>query len=273
MSREQEYYENPDLWTLERYGAADQERIATLAENLPQHVTTLVDVGCGNGLFLKHLSDMKGRHFERLCGTDRSAAALAGVQSEKVLASIDALPFGNGEFDAVTSMEVLEHLPQPTYLCALHELSRIARQYILVSVPFNEQLRRSLVECTKCCCRFNPSYHLRAFGKPTIQHLFDDKGFTCREVFYIHSQRVVPTEAEALLSLLGVAKRAVLGELGPPLMPGHTICPACGYSPAAGAKESAGLAMPPPRTIGIMIRSLLSVRSSWRWIAALYERA
>lgn len=271
MSSEQEYYENPEFWTVERYASADQERIATLAQKLPPDVTTLLDAGCGNGLFLKHLSGFKGRHFQRLCGTDRSAAALAVVQSEKVLASIDALPFAKGEFDAVTSMEVLEHLPQTTYLCALNELSRIARRYILVSVPFNEQLRMSLTECAKCCCRFNPNYHLRTFDQPRMQHLFDDKGFACREVFYIHPQRVVPTEVEALLRLLGMAKRAVLRQLGTS-MPGHTICPACGYSPAVGIKESSRLVMQPPRTIGTMIRSLLSVRSSWRWIAVLYER-
>ena len=271
MSSEQKYYENPDLWTPERYGAADRERIATLAEKLPPDVTTLLDVGCGNGLFLKHLCGLEKRHFKRLCGTDRSEAALAGVQSEKVVASIDALPFADGEFDAVSSLEVIEHLPQATYLCAIGELSRIARRYILVSVPFDEHLWLSLIECSQCRCRFNPNYHLRTFDHSMMRHLFDSNGFICREVFCIHPTKAVPTWVESLLRLLGVVKRAMLRKPRSP-MPRHTVCPACGYFPPAGGEESSRLATQSPRTIGMMIRRLLSVRSSWQWIAALYER-
>lgn len=271
MTSEQKYYEKPDLWSLERYGSADQERIAVLAKKLPSDVSTLLDVGCGNGLFLKYLNGTDGRHFERLCGTDRSAAALAVVQGEKVQAGIDALPFANGEFDAVSSMEVLEHLPQPTYLSTLNELSRVARKHILVSVPFNEQLRKSLVECPKCCCRFNPSYHLRAFDKRALQHLFVNHGFTCREVFYIHPVRSVPAEVEALLRVLVLAKRAFVPQPSWTI-PEHTICPACGYSPAVGVKESSRLQAPPRSKIGFLIRRFLTIKSSWRWIAAHYER-
>jgi len=75
MNSEQQYYENPDLWTSDRYGASDRERIATLAEKLPPDVTSLLDVGCGNGLFLKHLSSLKKRRFERLCGAAFCGAA------------------------------------------------------------------------------------------------------------------------------------------------------------------------------------------------------
>jgi ubiquinone/menaquinone biosynthesis C-methylase UbiE len=272
MSSEQDYYENPDFWRLERYAGADQERVATLADKLPREVRTLLDVGCGNGIFLKHLSGLQGRHFERLCGTDRSAAALARVQAEKVQASVDSLPFSSGEFDAVSCQEVLEHLPQVTYLCALNELSRIARQYIIVSVPFNEQLRMSLMECTKCACRFNPNYHLRSFTQATMQHLLDDKGFCCREVLYMHALREVPTQVEALLRLLGVAKRAVLRQPRSP-MAVDALCPACGYSPRAGRNESTGSKVVPEHTVGTMIRSLLRVSSGWRWVGAFYERA
>lgn len=271
MSIEQSYYENTDLWASENYGTVDRQRIATLAAKLPMDVRTLLDVGCGNGLFLKHMSELKGRYFERLCGADRSSAALACVQSEKVQASVDSLPFSKDEFDAVSCMEVLEHLPQTTYIGALNELSRIARRYILISVPFNENLRMLLTECKKCCCRFNPNYHLRTFNKLTMQHLFDDKGFMCREVFYMHPQRVVPPEIEVLLRLLGVVKRTVLRQSRSP-MPVDTVCPACGYSPSAGRNESSGLTVPPPKTVETMIRSLLSVRSTWRWMGALYVR-
>jgi len=271
MSFEESYYENTDLWAIENFSLADQERFETLADKLPLNVQTLLDVGCGNGLFLKHLSDLKGRCFNRLCGTDRSTAALACVEAEKVQAGVDALPFAKDEFDAVSCMEVLEHLPQTTFISALNEISRVARRYILVSVPYNENLGTSLTECMKCCCRFNPNHHLRTFNQPTMQHLFDDKGFTCREVFYIHPQRVVPTDIEVLLRLFGVVKRTILRQPRPP-MANRAVCPACGYSPRTGRNESSIVMVSPKNRAGMTIRSLLSLRSGWRWMSALYER-
>jgi ubiquinone/menaquinone biosynthesis C-methylase UbiE len=137
MINEAEYYENPDIWDVNKFGDADQQRFATLGDKLPIDVRTLLDVGCGNGLFLKHVSNMTGRNMERLCGTDRSEAALAHVQLEKVKADVACLPFKDYAFDAVSCMEILEHLPQTTFVSALNDLSRVASRYILVSVPFN----------------------------------------------------------------------------------------------------------------------------------------
>lgn len=271
VSFEESYYENAGMWATENFSAAEEQRIAALAGKLPPDVHTLLDVGCGNGMFLKYLGEMKGRHFDRLCGTDRSTAALDCVQSEKVQASIDSLPFSEGEFDAVVCMEVLEHLPQATYSRALNELSRIARRYILVSVPHDQNLRMSLTECTECRCCFNPNYHLRAFDQPAMNHLFDGRGFACSEVFCVCAERVVPAKIALLLRFLGVAKRLILQHPHLP-MPRHAICPACGYSLAADKQESSRSCVQPSRTVGMMIRSALRVKSSWRWMGAVYER-
>ena len=271
MKFEESYYENADLWAIENFGGPDRQRMATLADKLPLDVRTLLDVGCGNGLFLKHLSEMKERSFERLCGTDRSKTALACVQAERVRASIDLLPFSTDEFDAVSCLEVLEHLPQTTFIGALNEISRVAHRYILVSVPYNENLRMSLTECSKCCTRFNPHYHLRTFSRAAMHHLFDDKGFTCREVFYMQRQRVVPSGIEVILRSVGVVKRRMLRQPRPP-MPDPAVCPACGYSPHTTKNESSRSIVRPSNKAGMAIRSLLSLRSRWRWIGGLYER-
>ncbi len=271
MDNERSYYENADLWGSERCDMADRERFATIIAKLPVDIRTLLDIGCGDGLFLKYANECRERDFERLCGTDRSSAALACVQGEKVQASVDALPFSGGEFDAVTCMEVLEHLPHTTFDRALNELSRVACRYILICVPFNENLRMSLTECEKCDCRFNANYHLRKFDDSTMQHLLDCKGFMCRELFYIHNRNIVPTEIEVVLRFLGGVKRMLLRQSGSP-MPVHTVCPACGYSVTVGRDEPLRLTAPPSNTVGMTIRCLLRMRSSWRWIGALYER-
>ena len=45
----------------------------------------------------------------------------------------DSLPYGDSEFEAVTAMEVLEHVPDADAVLA--EMSRVASRWLLVSVP------------------------------------------------------------------------------------------------------------------------------------------
>jgi predicted TPR repeat methyltransferase len=55
-------------------------RIDILLNRIPADVSTVLDVGCGNGLFLHRIRDRSGRGFMRLCGVDRSEAALGYVE-------------------------------------------------------------------------------------------------------------------------------------------------------------------------------------------------
>lgn len=272
MNSEQRYYENPNLWAIERYGTADQQRIATLADKLPADVRTLLDVGCGNGLFLKHLSELKGRKFDRLCGTDRSAAALVRVQSEKVEASIDSLPFADQEFDAVTCMEALEHLPHETYHGALREMSRVARQHILISVPHNETLQLALTECAKCFCRFHPYYHLRTFQRQIMATLLDEQGFVCRKQFAMHRERVIPNSLRVANRLFRGFRKVLLRQTHGSMV--HAaVCPACGYSPRTGDAGSVTMPIQLGSRIRPQLHSMLCIKPSWRWLGALYERS
>src|SRR5690606_27782997 len=107
---------------------------------------------------------------------DRSEAALRFVRVEKQRASADRLPFSEGEFDLVSCMEVLEHLPCDIYDQARRELARVASKWILISVPYRENRRLVLVRCPKCLCEFKRSYHLREFDERTLKVLFDEIG-------------------------------------------------------------------------------------------------
>jgi len=204
-----------------------------------------------------------------LCGTDRSTVALACVEADKIQASIDSLPFIDDEFDMVSCMEVLEHLPKETFVLALNELSRVSSRYILISVPYDQNLRLSLTECSECCCRFNPYYHLRKFDQNTMLHLFDEKGFRCVEVFYIKPSRIVPDEIEKLLRIFGAIKRIILRESGPSMQK-NAICPACGNT--LREKNKSTILNEISHSSVVSIRSLFAIKSSWRWICALYEK-
>ena len=271
MSFEENYYENMDLWDRTAASEADCERVATVARKVPADVRTVLDVGCGNGIFLHYLGVMKEHPFTRLCGADRSTIALSTVHTEQVKASIDSLPFTDGEFDAVACMEVLEHLPEETFQKAIHELSRVARRYILVTVPYNENLRLGLTECVSCGCRFHPYNHVRSFNHHAMSSLFNNHGFRCGEVFTIHRENGIPNILK-LMNRFQAVTRQFLFHHPPPQMVPYSVCPACGYSLRHTDAEAYQKILHQKNRVRNGIRTLFFVKRTWRWIGALYER-
>ncbi len=272
MQLEQRYYENPELWADERYGAADRERVAAAAERIPPGTRSLLDVGCGNGLFLNFLQKaVAAGTFDRLCGMDRSHAALDGVGVEKCAADITNLPFADAEFDVVTCMEVIEHLPYDSLVRALGELARVARRSVMITVPYREDLESAHVECPACRCRFHRYYHMRAFDERAIAGLMDAQGCSCREVFHLRREKRMPPLLLRGISALATLRRRALGLDVPPLAAG-CICPLCGWQ---GATASSGPAVPdvsgraPPRRRRAM--RWLNMSRSWHWIGGLYD--
>ncbi len=100
--------------------------------------TSLLDVGCGEGVLTSRWADriVGGR----IVGIDLEDPKLRAEWErrrrpnlEYRVADATALPFEDGEFDIATSIEVLEHVPEPE--ATLAEMVRVARRYLLVSVP------------------------------------------------------------------------------------------------------------------------------------------
>ncbi|MDQ3671226.1 MAG: methyltransferase domain-containing protein [Actinomycetota bacterium] len=96
---------------------------------------SFLDAGCGDGRYLAALA-LLGPPPERIVGVDiaesilgtarrATAAAAAGYEPELVRANLERLPLGDGEFDVVVSVQVLEHLIDPG--AGLKELARVLR--------------------------------------------------------------------------------------------------------------------------------------------------
>ena len=123
----------------------------------------LLDVGCGEGVVLRHLD----RHLRSVTvvGLDVDGTGLRVAQSQNsvslVQGSVYALPFASGSFDLVLCCEVLEHVERPA--AALAELARVSSDRVLLSVPNEPIWRMSNMARGK---------YLRHFGNTTghIQH-------------------------------------------------------------------------------------------------------
>lgn len=97
--------------------------------------TSVLEVGCGEGLLARHLH-RSGPRPDRFVASDVEIDRVVpdlDPEIEVVEASIYALPFAAAEFDLVVCCEVLEHLGDPAL--GLAELARVARRHVLLSTP------------------------------------------------------------------------------------------------------------------------------------------
>lgn len=266
MSFEQNSYEVEELWEAGALGPHDEARIRLVTSIIPESVRSVLDVGCGNGLFLNHLVDHHRDRFERICGLDRSAAALRHVRAEHVRGSLDALPFESASFHLTTCMEVLEHLPLNVYDVALSELARVSREYIIITVPNEEDLAISLSRCVSCGCAFNANYHLRSYNAARLRTMFSAT-HDCVKVFPLVDERVIPA---ALLRGVFYAKRAI-GRSEQPA-PAWAICPMCGYQRENGSHISGDTPVQSSPRLKARIARFLSFERRPRWLGALYAR-
>jgi SAM-dependent methyltransferase len=108
---------------------------------------SLLDVGCGEGVLTHQWAQQLGEG-RRVVGIDLDDPALHAEWAKRTAPNLEYrvmkaenLPFADGEFDAATAIEVLEHVPDAEHTVA--EMARVAKRWLLVSVP-REPLWRGL---------------------------------------------------------------------------------------------------------------------------------
>jgi SAM-dependent methyltransferase len=161
------YYEQESLWGKD-LNEREIVRIEDIIGAIPPEVDSVLDVGCGDGRITNKLVCS----YTYVVGLDVSSAALQHVRAEAVLGSAENLPFEDRSFDLVLTAEVLEHLPDSVYKRARKEIQRVAKKWILVSVPWKEQLGLSRARCPCCGTVFHVNYHCRSFSERRLTRLF-----------------------------------------------------------------------------------------------------
>ncbi|MEM3872043.1 MAG: class I SAM-dependent methyltransferase [Nitrososphaeria archaeon] len=142
----------------------------------------LLDVGCGDGVFLK---EAKKFGFE-VWGIDLDRKSIKVCQEKWKLKNTFAVTheeFANFchkerlKFDIITFFEVLEHQDKPKEFLETIKSMLKPNGYIVLSVPnreslLNRKLYRELLYSTD-----NPPHHFLRFSKNTLENIFRKLGF------------------------------------------------------------------------------------------------
>jgi len=164
-----DYYEQKEIWETSKLEPYQKQVLVDILDMLPLQVESILDVGCGSGIITNELPE----HISAF-GLDLSFAALRQVQQPKCMGSIISIPFPDNTFDLVLTSDVLEHLNDQELSCALLELQRVSKKFVLVTVPLNEQLQTNFAKCGECGCVYHVNYHQRSFSEKSILNLFEN---------------------------------------------------------------------------------------------------
>jgi 2-polyprenyl-3-methyl-5-hydroxy-6-metoxy-1,4-benzoquinol methylase len=145
----------------------------------------VIDYGCGPGYLLNLLSEKE----IDLYGADFSAEAVEivnrrlagrrrwnGVQLIRTMPSPE-LPKSN--FDLVTCIETIEHLPDEPLEATLAQLRRIVKPggYALLTTPCAENLERGMGYCPFCEAEFHAWQHVRSFTPESLRKILEERGW------------------------------------------------------------------------------------------------
>jgi glycosyltransferase involved in cell wall biosynthesis/SAM-dependent methyltransferase len=195
----QSYFENTEIWenALLPYQIQVQRDILRV---LPEGITSILDVGCGNGVITNVLPESI-----RVMGVDLSQAALKQVRRETRVGCITALPFEENSFDLVMANDLLEHLTAEQLEVGIQELKRVSRRYILLTVPFLEDLNAGSLRCGNCEKFYHVNHHRQAFDVAKLQQLLVSRQVRCLKTILSGARwQGIPPEVMLLKRILGV---------------------------------------------------------------------
>jgi ubiquinone/menaquinone biosynthesis C-methylase UbiE len=134
----------------------------------------ILDIGCAEGFITNYLSQLQAQ----VIGVDIDRSLKTAKNKVKnadfIYASITDLPFKEETFEAVTLLEILEHLPEKNISKSIIEVNRVLKSggTLILSVPYKEK-----ITYTRCihCGKLTPLWgHIQSFDENKLKRLLPD---------------------------------------------------------------------------------------------------
>jgi hypothetical protein len=174
----------------------EKERIASLVQLSPLEATTVLDVGARDGCVACPLADRGAQ----VTAIDLDQPTFVHPRVTTATGDARQLAFPDRSFKMIVCSEVLEHIASDQLPRVAAEFKRVAANYILIGVPFEQDLRVGRTMC-RACGAINPPWgHVNSFGVEKLDRLFS--GFRRERVEYVGSAKQRTNSVSATLYAL-----------------------------------------------------------------------
>jgi len=146
----------------------EKARIADLLRILPRGRQTILDIGARDGYISRLLTD----HFSRVTALDLKKPDFAVPGVDLVAGDVTCLAFPDNSFDVVCCLEVLEHIRPSQLQKACLEIARVARNEVIIGVPYHQDTRIGRTICSSCKQKNPPWGHVNSFDEHRLLGLF-----------------------------------------------------------------------------------------------------
>ena len=174
---------NEDGWWWSRGRRALIKALAGRYASNSNGLRKILDIGCGTGTTIKEME----AYAPTVCGLDISPTALRycsqrGISSVS-LGDASVLPFRDGQFDVVISVDLLEHMEDD--VGALREMHRVAKPggVVIATVPAFQRLWSRRDEQLR---------HKRRYTKEQLQRKVTRAGLMVQRATYINLPLLLP---------------------------------------------------------------------------------
>lgn len=264
-------FDNSEIWNWVDENDDNKVRFDFTEQLVPEECRSLADIGCGHGGFLRLVAERRKDKNLRLVAVDNSDGALSYINFEKHKASITKLPFADKEFDCVTALEVIEHLNSTELDNALSELARVSNKYVIISVPYNEDIEWNMARCPHCFTKFHYDGHLQRFTEDRIKTLMDKVGFKCEYQSKLGWSSHLKYH-KTYVKLVYPSQRY--------RCPHYTVCPACNSELTPSSSANNSTVPTPAAEKRTLIKAISRLAKLWwpreqksYWIIGLYKKA
>ena len=170
---------------LAEYRASPREkaRLGDLEGLIPKGYASLLDIGARDGYMSIALVD----YFHQVIALDLERPV---IEHEKVITmkgDLCSLNLPDNAFDVVLCAEVLEHIPKVMLQTACSELARVTKHYLIIGVPYKQDLRAGRTTCQTCGQKNPPWGHVNQFDETVLKNLFNT--LECEKLSFVGSNR------------------------------------------------------------------------------------
>jgi len=135
---------------------------------IPDNSGVALDIGARDG----HFSKLLAEQYDPVIALDLEEPHVDHPRVRCVKGDVTQLEFDDDSFDLVFCTEVLEHIPAHLLKRACHELSRVAKEKVIIGVPYKQDLRIGRTTCYTCGKKNPPWGHVNSFDENRLEELF-----------------------------------------------------------------------------------------------------